>query len=176
MSTVTVARSVRVPRWLVLGFVTWAAVELLALWAVAHLIGWGWAILAVIAVSFVGMSLTRRQFVRSWRELRAGGVATRIGDEVVVSPVDAEHIGRSTVSVAAGLLLSIPGFISALLGLLLLVPFVRRPIGARLARSTTVRSVSSASGRYGAATAASVDPREQVRDGMPVLEGEIVED
>lgn len=174
MSTMHVPVGRRLPRWLVLSFAAWVILEVLALWAVAQLVGWGAAIVALIVVSFVGLSLTRRQFVGSWRELRAGGVPTRVGDEVVLSPLDADHVGRSAVGVAAGLLLTVPGFVSAVLGALLLLPFVRRPAGARLARSVAVRSVSSVSGRY--AAPGSTSATDQVRDGLPVLEGEIVDD
>lgn len=144
MSTVIASSPFRRPRWLVLGFAGWVIVELLALWGVAHLIGWGWALLALIVVSLAGLSLVRRQFVRSWREMRAGGVATRVGDEVVVSPVDPEHLARGSVGVAAGLLLTLPGFVSAVLGALLLLPVLRRRLGARLARSVIGRSAAPA--------------------------------
>lgn len=78
---------------------------------VGQKIGVGATILAVLASTFAGLALMRRQGISMLRGLQAGAMETGKGDGML-------HM-------VAGLLLAVPGFITSALGLLLLLPFTR---------------------------------------------------
>ncbi|WP_448850726.1 FxsA family protein [Corynebacterium sp. 335C] len=110
------------PAYLLIPYVL---VEALAFWAVASWIGWGWALLAIVALFFLGMVLT------SW-QMRS----------VLVQASRGERPGRALadtglIIIGSGLLL-IPGFVTAVMGLVLMLPptrgMVRRALGRRIRR------------------------------------------
>lgn len=82
---------------------------------VGQRIGVAATILAVLASTFAGLMLLRRQGVSMIRSLQAGAAGGK-DDEIV----------RGVLHAAAGLLLAVPGFITSVFGLLLLLPFTRR--------------------------------------------------
>jgi len=81
---------------------------------VGQRIGVGATILTVLASSFCGLILMRRQGISMLRGLQAGSTGAE-GGEVV----------RGMLHMVSGLLLVIPGFITSALGLLLLLPLTR---------------------------------------------------
>lgn len=85
-------------------------VEVLAFWVVGEAIGWGWAALILLAGIPVGWAVMRRAITDA-REGKAD---------------DALGIG------VAGVLILIPGFVTDILGAVLLLPPVRRSLAARL--------------------------------------------
>lgn len=167
----------RRPRWLMVGAIVWLAAEIAVLYAVAHLIGWGPALLVLLALTFVGISVTRHQLAASLRTWREGGTTSRYGTETVVTPINPGTVGGSAVGVAASVLLTVPGFLSALIGALLLIPWVRRPVGRLLAGVVTARAVSVVAATQQPTVPGQTSPAAQtVRNGMPIIEGEIVND
>lgn len=124
-------------RWLPLLVLILGAIEFGILLWVASVIGIGWAVLVMAALSLLGAALLRREGVRAWRRLRAardGGGAP--GDEVL----------DGVVGLGAALLLLIPGFLTALIGLLLLVPPLRRSARSWARRATERRVPSRVAG------------------------------
>lgn len=96
-------------RWRLLVF-GYPLAEILTFWGVAALIGWGWALLVIVLGVPAGWALIRN----------AGAEATRgRGDWALVLGV-------------AGVLVMIPGFLTDLAALVLLLPAVHRPLGTRL--------------------------------------------
>ena len=120
-----------------LTFVLAVLAEVLVFVGVAHLIGLGWAFLALIAVSFFGLWLMRHEGPRAWREFRtvaaAGG---RPGAKLT----------RHAVGLLAGILVAVPGFLSALVGLSLFVPPVRSLAGKAATGFATRRMSSGVAG------------------------------
>jgi UPF0716 protein FxsA len=98
------------------------ALEIFVFVQVAHLVGLGWALLLVLAFSLLGISVMRRAGSSWWRALR--GPATAGGVTVVNRP-DGTGAARAALLFLAGLLLFLPGFITDVLGLVLLLPPVR---------------------------------------------------
>ncbi len=90
--------------------------EIVVFVLVGNLIGFGWTILAVILTSMVGAFLLRREGTRAWVRFREAQAA---GDR------PGPHVSRALVGLLAALLLILPGFLTDLVGLALLVPPVR---------------------------------------------------
>lgn len=122
-------------------FVVVPLVELgVAIW-VASVVGW-WPTLAALAgLSVFGVWMAKRQ---------GGAVLGRARDVLRDGSLPAREGLDGTLVVVAGLLCLLPGFLTDLLGLALLVPVVRRPIGRwasrRWKRSTPGLFVASFSG------------------------------
>jgi len=120
-------------RWVPLGVLLLGVAEFFALVGVANLVGVPAAVIGVIALSVLGGLLLRREGLKGWRKLRAatnaGGPA---GDGVLLS----------VAGLLAALLLLIPGYLTGLLGLLILIPPLRKLVRDRL-RGATERRVSS---------------------------------
>jgi UPF0716 protein FxsA len=115
-----------------------AVVELLVLVAVGRWIGAGLTILLLIATSVLGVWLLRREGARSWRAFRADLSEQR-------------PPGRSATEgllvLVGGVLMVLPGFVTDLVGALLVAPPTRRLAGrwaqAVLARRLTPSAVTS---------------------------------
>ncbi|YAL84596.1 FxsA family protein [Dermacoccaceae bacterium W4C1] len=104
--------------------------EVLTIFGVAKLIGW-WTLPALMAVSALGLLVIAGSSRRAWRdirEMRAKGVAP------------GRTAGDAALTLTAGVLLLIPGFLSGLIGLLLLIPPVRA-LARRLVRIAGTRHV-----------------------------------
>ena len=114
-------------RWLML----YAVVELVALVAVVSWLGLGATLLVLLAGAFVGMWLVRREGARA---ALAAAEAVRCGRTAHAELTDGALIGF------AGLLILVPGVVSDILGLLLVLPPVRTLVRGRLMRGVERRS------------------------------------
>lgn len=117
-----------------LGLLLLAVAEFAVFVAVAHAVGFGWALLMIIVSSAAGLMLLRREGVRGWRAFRGAAESGR--------PPGAQ-VSNSLVGLLGALLLAVPGFISAVVGLLLVLPPVRI-LARRAVEHATERRVSSA--------------------------------
>jgi UPF0716 protein FxsA len=140
-----------------------AIAEISAFLTVAHLIGAGWAFLLLAVVTLAGFALLRREGIRGWRAFQQAAAAGR--------PPGAE-VANSLVGLGGALLLALPGFVTGVIGLLLLLP-----PGRGLARGGVERFASRRLG--GAATGDLFGPRKvRVRVDEPgvvdstVIDGE----
>jgi UPF0716 protein FxsA len=114
--------------------------EVAAFVAVGEHIGFGWAVLLLITVSALGPFLVKRVGL---------GVLARTQDRLQRGEVPTTQLLDGVLVLAGGILICIPGFISDVLGLLLLIAPVRhvliRVAGRRVARGVeTMRT-----GRWG---------------------------
>jgi len=140
---------VRVPA---LAFVLGLAAEIVVFVLVANWIGFGWALLAVIATSVLGGVLGKREGTRAWRRFRA---VTEAGER------PGPHLTRSLVGLLAAVLLFIPGFITDAIGLALLLPPARALAAAGVTNVATRRLGSGTVGTF-------LGPRRvRVRTGRP---------
>lgn len=102
-----------------------AIAELVVIVQVAHLIGWLDAIGLLVLVSIVG----------GWLVKRSGlGVLRRVQRHLEAGEIPHRELLDGAMVLAAGVLLFIPGFITAAVGLALLVPPVRAGIRHFVAR------------------------------------------
>jgi UPF0716 protein FxsA len=97
------------------------ALEIIVFVLIARLTGFGSAFLLVLLASMAGLLLLRREGMRAWRRFRT---ATDAGAPPGVQATD------GVVGLAGAVLLAIPGLLTGLVGLLLILP-PGRPIARR---------------------------------------------
>jgi UPF0716 protein FxsA len=122
---------------LVLLFVVVPIAELYVIIQVGQAIGVWWTIALLIADSVLGSVLMRAQGRAAWR---------RFNEAVRAGRVPAREVLDGALVIFGGALLLTPGFISDVLGLLLLIPPTRALVRAVLARRLAHRMVVSVSG------------------------------
>lgn len=114
-----------------------ALLELTVFVLVGRAVGFGAAVLLVFGASLLGLVLLRREGMRAWRGFRAAAQAGRPpGTEVT----------DGLVGLLGALLLALPGLVSGVVGLLLLVPPLRRLAGGGVRRATERRVSSMVAG------------------------------
>jgi UPF0716 protein FxsA len=157
---------------LVLLFIVVPIAELAVIIQVGQAIGVWWTIGLLIADSVLGSVLMRSQGRAAWRRFNAA---------VQEGRVPAREVLDGALVVFGGLLLLTPGFITDVLGLLLLIPPTRAVVRRVLVRRLEQRMVATARrprARHaydvdGTATDVDVDglTRPPASNGMPDLEG-----
>lgn len=108
--------SMRIRTWLLLGFIVVPVIEIFLFYAVGTRIGIWPTLGIVILTAFVGSWFVSRQGKATWREFRA-----QLSDG---SPPTGPIVHGAMILVSGALLLT-PGFLTDVVGLLLLVPSVR---------------------------------------------------
>jgi UPF0716 protein FxsA len=127
-------------------FVLYAVIEVVALAAAVWWLGIGWTLLLLLASAVAGMWLVRRE----------GAKATlAVADAVRAEVTDGALVGL------AGLLILVPGVVSDLLGLLLVLPPSRALVRRWLVRAEERRSPALRTLR--------------IRTGGQVVQGEVVD-
>jgi UPF0716 protein FxsA len=120
-------------RFVPLALLLAVVVEIAVFVLLGRLIGYGPTILLVLVASGAGLLLLRREGMRAWRGFRSAAEAGRPPGQQVIDGL---------VGLGAGLLLAIPGLVSGVVGLLLVVPPVR-VLARRAVQAGTERRVSS---------------------------------
>ncbi|MFG3706519.1 FxsA family protein [Micromonospora sp. NPDC047670] len=161
-------------RYVPLGLLLAVLLELAVFVVVGRAIGFGSALLVVFAVSLLGLVLLRREGMRAWRGFRASAEAGQ---------PPGRQVTDGLVGLLGALLLAVPGLVSGLVGLLLLVPPVRRLARGGVQRAAERRVSSMLAGdlfgprrvrvRRGAPHPTPEPPT--VIDAGRAIEGEIVE-
>ena len=116
---------------LVLLLIVAPLVELYVLIQVGQVAGALQTVLLLIVVSVLGAALLRREGTRTWRAFRTASAAGR---------VPAREVADGALVLFAGALLLTPGFVTDVVGLLLLLPPVRA-IARRALTSYALRSL-----------------------------------
>ena len=158
---------------LVLAFVAVPLVELAVVLQVRTAIGLGPTLLLLLAVSLVGAAVVRREGSRAWRAFR-GAVAS--------GRPPATEVADGAMLLVGGTLLLTPGFVTDIVGLVLVLPptraLLRRRLTAFVARRLVVHTlgVDPLGGRPRAARPpAAGHPRATPRTtGAGVVDGEVV--
>ena len=147
----------------------WLVLEIWLLVQVASVTGWFLVLLLLVAGVAVGGSLIKRAGLKAFR------TATAAFEQGTVPPSGAAETGTS-LTVLAGVLLMLPGFLSDLLALTLLLPPTRalwRLAGRRFARKALRTSPGA-----GDPLADALRLQEQLRIHRPdgkVIQGEVVD-
>jgi len=161
----------RTPGWLLLvAFVVVPLVEIFVLIQVGQVIGPWWTILLLIADSILGTWLIRREGGRAWSALRS---ALNSGQ------MPAKELADGALILIGGTLMLTPGFVTDLLGIVLILPFTRPFARRALTGAVTRRLMGAGAAAYMPRTGPQSGPGNQQRphpnpDG-PVVEGEVVD-
>jgi UPF0716 protein FxsA len=127
-------------------------VEIVALVALWSAIGLGWTLLVLLGGSVVGLWLARREGVRA---------AQALAEAVSNRRVPTAEVTDGMLVAAGGVLLFLPGLVTDLAGLLLVLPPTRALVRRRLVRAAEERSPELRTAR--------------IRSQAPVVDGEVVE-
>lgn len=148
-------------------------VEIIALVALGSTIGLGWTLLVLLAGSVVGLWLARREGVRA---------AQALADAISNRRVPTAELTDGLLIAGSGVLLFVPGIVTDVAGLLLLIPPVRGIVRRRLVRAAEERSPDLRTARIRSdATIVDGDVVEHAGGpqrpaaGYPVIEGTVVE-
>lgn len=153
-------------RWLtVVLLVLVPIVEIFVLVQVAQLVGVLPTVLLLIALCALGGWLLRREGRRTWRAF---------GEAVGAGKVPNREIADAVLVFVGGALLVVPGFVTAVIGLLLVLPFTR-PI-ARIGLEVLVARRLLAAGVGGEVRVRRTRRGGNDDDGGDVVEGEIIDD
>ena len=161
----------RIPAWLLLvAFVVVPLVEIFVLIQVGQVIGPWWTILLLIADSILGTWLIRREGGRAWAALRSA---------INSGHMPAKELADGALILIGGTLMLSPGFVTDLLGIVLILPFTR-PIARRaLTGVVTRRLMGAGAAAYMPRTSPVSGPGNQQRPhpdpGGSVVEGEVVD-
>ncbi|NYJ74659.1 FxsA family protein [Allobranchiibius huperziae] len=129
-------RRTRWLQWVPLILFVTVVCEIAVIIAIARAIG-GWQTLGLLVLcSLIGAWLVRREWSGAWRGLQE---ALRTGN------MPADELADAALVLAGGLLILVPGFITDVLGLLLVLPFTR-PVGRRLLQVLVARRVLGVAG------------------------------
>lgn len=151
----------RVRRAFTAAFLLLPVIEIAIVVALASWIGVGPVILALLALSLIGILIIRETGRRGWQDLR---LAARDG----VTPAGRSGRGMTMLS---GVLLAVPGFLTAALGALLFLPPVRKAVRTRSRRWAETQGTWVVTEQFQrrASGPASSGPG-------PVVRGEVVDD
>lgn len=109
-------------------FIVWPLLEIVMLVLIAGVIGWGWALLGLVSLSLLGVLVIRGTF-RAAREIGTTTMNQATAGTVPADPDSLTGLGKQTADAGfrflAGVLLVIPGYLTGVVGLLLLLPPVR---------------------------------------------------
>jgi UPF0716 protein FxsA len=125
-----------VARWLLIGLLGLPLAEILIFVLVASQIGFGLALLTLLATSFAGALMLR------YAGARMAGIRVVLGPQRITA---LEADGAGTMFLISGILLLVPGFITSAIGLLLLIAPLRRAVATLIMRAAR-RDVARAEG------------------------------
>ncbi|GLW55622.1 membrane protein [Kitasatospora phosalacinea] len=161
------ARRGRLARAVPLLAVAWLVLEIWLLTVVAGWIGWFLTLLLLVAGVFLGGTVIKR----------AGARAFRAAVELSKDPQSAQPQTGTSMTVLAGVLLMVPGFLSDLLAVTFLLPPTRalwRAVGRRISGSVLRSTSPVGADRF----ADAMRLQEQLRIHRPdgkVVQGEVVD-
>ena len=127
------------PLLLVVLFIVVPIAELAVLIQIGQLIGVWWTIALLVADAILGSLLARSQGRLAWR---------RFNEALQAGRMPAREVMDGALVLFGGALLLTPGFLSDILGLLLLLPPTRALVRAVLVRRFAGRMVASMSGPH----------------------------
>lgn len=170
-------RSRRIPVWLlVAAFVLVPLIEIYAIISVGRVIG-AWPTIALLVVdSIVGAWLVRREGSRAWTALNTALQSGRM---------PSKELADGALILIGGTLMLTPGFVTDIVGILLVLPLTRPVARALLTRAVSRRLIVAGSfatayrpgdGRSGPTYRGPNGPRPDGDTGGSVVRGEVVGD
>lgn len=137
-------------------------VEIVALVALGSAIGLAWTLLVLLVSSLVGLWLARREGVRA---------AQAIAEAVTQRRLPHAELTDGMLVAASGVLLFVPGLVTDVAGLLLLLPPVRHIVRNRIVRAAEERLPQLRTARIRSGTTVVDGDVAAPRPAAPVIEG-----
>ncbi|MBD8869548.1 FxsA family protein [Nocardioides donggukensis] len=157
----------RIPGWLfALLFFGVPLLEIVALIQVGQVIGPGWTILLLVADSILGAWLIKREGGRAFRALTEALSSGRM---------PARELADGILILSGGILMLTPGFLTDLLGILLILPVTRPVARGLLTRVVAARLLAPPPGGMSGRTGPDARRPRPGPEGH-VVEGEVVDD
>lgn len=150
-------------RWVLLGLLLLPFVEVAVLVLVGKAVGFWPTLALVVALALVGAWLARRETGRTYRALQKALDSGRM---------PADEVTDAILVMVGGFLLILPGFVSDVVGLLLVLPFTR-PLARRLLQLLVARRAAAVVGGPLPGAGGSPRPRRAPGRGQ-VIEGEVI--
>lgn len=151
-------------RWVLLALLLMPFLEVAVLVLVGRAIGFWWTFALILVLAVVGLWLARRETGRTYRALQQALTSGRMpGDEVT----------DAILVMVGGALLVLPGFVSDVVGLLLVLPFTR-PLARRLLQLVVAQRAVSVLGGPGPGTGTPPGAARRSPGRGQVIEGEVV--
>lgn len=156
-------RSRRAAVLLFLAFVVMPILEIVVLIKVGQVIGPWWTILLLVLDSLLGAWLIKREGRKAWQALR---------ERVETGRLPHRELADGALVVLGGAFMLSPGFVTDVLGILLILP-VTRPLFRGLLVSYAGRQVARrATVSYGPGSG----PGDDTRPGPTVVRGEVIDE
>jgi len=168
--------------WVILAFVLYVAVEWVVASWLATMIGWLGVLVVLLVLVLVGVVVMRRAGFAAMRSLRPvsyEGAAVMPGATPDTMSQVGRDVGDAGALFVAGFLIALPGIVTSVVGLVLLVPPVRRWSRVRVTRSLRRRAEAAGVVFDARATTTTVQGdvvRDDVRPAGEIISGEIVRD
>jgi UPF0716 protein FxsA len=134
--------------------------EVVVLVVVGKSIGVAWTLLLLVVMALLGAWLARRETGRTYRSLQRALESGRMPTDEVTDAI---------LVMAGGFLLILPGFLTDVVGLLMVLPFTR-PAARRLLQTVVTARLLAASGARTDASAPRAPGRGQVIEGEVISE------
>lgn len=150
-------------RWLLVALVALPLLEIVVLIAVGKSIGLGWTVVLLLTMAVLGTWLARRESGRTFGALRRAVESGRMPTDEVTDAI---------LVAAGGALLVLPGFVSDVFALFLILPFTR-PLARRLLQVVVAHQALRLRTAAGAAGGVRRDPPRRPGHGQ-VIEGEVL--
>lgn len=143
--------------------------EILGIAWVASRIGAWWTLVVLLATTVLGLLLLRREWRRVWDSLVKA---------LVDGQLPAGRMADATLVLLGGVLLVLPGFITDLVGLVLLLPFTRPFVrsGIAWAMARMVRSERTSGPTVIKGEASVVEPQGLGNAAEETIRGEVVDE
>lgn len=152
-------------RWVLLALVLLPFLEIAVLVLVGQAIGFWPTLALLIGLAVVGAWLARRETGRTYRALQKA---------VELGRMPADEVTDAILIMVGGFLLILPGFVSDLVGLVLVLPFTR-PLARRLLQLVVAQQAVATVGGVGSGPRAGTRPGPARQPGRgQVIEGEVV--
>jgi UPF0716 protein FxsA len=149
-----------------LGVIVLLSIELALLVWLVHSVGW-WVTAGIgLAMALLGASFAKRQGRRVWRDWRMAATSGHLPELDALDPM---------LVLAGSVLLMFPGLLTDAVGLLLLIPGVRRNVARRL-RPWVARRSAALIGSLGTARSATDRPERAHSGAAGPARGAVVVD
>ncbi|GAA3683019.1 hypothetical protein GCM10022237_47190 [Nocardioides ginsengisoli] len=140
--------------------------EIAVLVEVARLIGPGWTFVLVLLGVVLGAAVAKHAGRRAWLALREGLETGR---------PPSREVGDGALVMLGGVLLAVPGFLTDLVALLLIVPLTR-PLFRGLFGAVASRQVARRTAGFPPGFPGRQTPENDTRPGPTVVQGEVIDE